>query len=182
MCCCADFQQLALKVFIAVLSVVTLIAGADYLYQRHKWWNRQKMTIKEVRDEYKQTEGDPHVKSRIRQLRQERGRQRMMAAVPEATVVITNPTHFAVALKYDRRCRRRSAWPRAPTPWRCSIRGVAEEHQVPIVENPPLARALYASVDIDQTIPAEHFKAVAQVIGYVMRLKERSSWRTSARS
>lgn len=177
-----DFQQLALKVFVSVLSVVTLIAGADYLYQRHKWWNRQKMTVKEVRDEYKQAEGDPHVKSKIRQLRQERGRQRMMAAVPEAAVVITNPTHFAVALKYDRSMAAPVCVAKGVDAVALRIRGVAEEHQVPIVENPPLARALYAGVDIDQTIPAEHFKAVAQVIGYVMRLKERSSWRTSTRS
>ena len=82
--------------------MITVIAGADFIYQRNKWWQRQKMTLQETRDEYKQMEGDPHVKARIRQLRMERSRKRMMAAVPDATVIITNPTHFAVALKYDK--------------------------------------------------------------------------------
>ena len=96
-------QDLAVKIFGATLAVITIIAGADFFYQRNKWWQRQKMTLQETRDEYKQMEGDPHVKARIRQLRMERSRKRMMQAVPDATVIITNPTHFAVALKYDKR-------------------------------------------------------------------------------
>jgi flagellar biosynthesis protein FlhB len=165
------FQALALKIIGATLAIVTVIALADLLYQRHKWFERQKMTIKEVRDEYKQMEGDPKVKSRIRQLRQERGRKRMMAAVPEASVVITNPTHYAVALKYDRDMAAPLCVAKGADAVAARIREVAKEADVPIVENAPLARALFASVEIDQTIPTEHFKAVAKVIGYVMGLR-----------
>jgi flagellar biosynthetic protein FlhB len=131
-----------------------------------------KMTKQEVRDEYRQQEGDPMIKSRIRQLRMERARSRMMAAVPQADVVITNPTHYAVALEYK--------MDTMPAPKLIAkgidkvafrIREVAEENDVPVVENAPLARALYATVELDEEIPEEHYKAVAEVIGYVMRLK-----------
>lgn len=173
-----DFVDIGLKVFAAVISVVTVMAIADYVYQRNRWWNRQKMTLQEVRDEYKQMEGDPKIKGRIRALRQERGRKRMMAAVPEATVVITNPTHFAVALKYDKSMAAPICVAKGADTVARKIRELAKEHDVPLVENPPLARALFASVDVDETIPAEHFKAVAQVIGFVMRLNQRASWRS----
>ena len=170
-------QELGLKVFWASLAAITLIALADFLYQRQTWWKRQMMTVQEVRDEYKQMEGDPKIKFRIRQIRLERSRHRMMAQVPEATVVITNPTHYAVALKYDRAMAAPLCLAKGADAVALRIRGVAQEHDIPIVENPTLARALFASVEIDQTIPAEHFKAVAQVIGFVMRLREKSTWR-----
>jgi flagellar biosynthetic protein FlhB len=173
-----DFQILGLKVFGAVVAVVTLIALVDYVYQRNRWWTRQKMTVQEVRDEYKQMEGSPEIKGRIRAIRNERSRQRMMANVPSATVVITNPTHFAVALKYDRDMSAPLCVAKGADDVAFRIRELATEHNVPIVENPPLARALFASVDIDETIPTEHFKAVAQVIGFVMRMKQKPSWRT----
>ena len=171
------FQEMGLKIFGAVLAVVTVMAIADYAYQRHRWWERQKMTVQETRDEYKQMEGDPHVKGRIRAIRNERSRKRMMAGVPEATVVITNPTHYAVALKYEDSMAAPSCIAKGVDAVALRIRAVAEEHDVPIIENPPLARALYASVDIDETIPVEHFKAVAQVIGFVMRLRQKPKWR-----
>lgn len=174
-----DFVDLGIKIFIAVLAVVTIMAMGDYVYQRNRWWNRQKMTVQETRDEYKQMEGDPKVKGRIRAIRQERGRKRMMAAVPEATVVITNPTHFAVALKYDRTMAAPVCVAKGADAVALKIREIAREADVPIIENPPLARALYASVDVDDTIPTEHFKAVAQVIGYVMNLRGRSSWKAA---
>jgi flagellar biosynthetic protein FlhB len=171
------FQEMGIKIFAAVLAVVTIIALADLLYQRHKWWEKQKMTVQETRDEYKQMEGDPKVKGRIRAIRNERSRRRMMAAVPDATVVITNPTHFAVALKYDSSMRAPLCLAKGADAVALKIREVAREHDVPIVENPPLARALFASVDIDGTVPTEHFKAVAQVIGFVMQLKRQPRWR-----
>ena len=171
------FQDIGLKVFGATLAVVTLIAMADYVYVRRKWWTRQMMTLQETKDEYKQMEGDPHVKGRIRQLRQERSRKRMMAAVPDATVVVTNPTHFAVALKYDRSMRAPLCVAKGADAVALRIRTLAGEHNVPIVENPPLARALFASVEVDEPIPAEHFKAVAEVIGFVMRLRPSTGWR-----
>ncbi len=175
-----DFVDLGIKIFAAVIAVVTIVAIADYVYQRNRWWKRQMMTVQETRDEYKQMEGDPKVKGRIRQIRQERGRKRMMQAVPEATVVITNPTHFAVALKYDRDMSAPVCVAKGADAIAFKIREVAKSADVPIIENPPLARALYASVEVDDPIPTEHFKAVAQVIGYVMRLRDKSGWRAGA--
>jgi flagellar biosynthesis protein FlhB len=171
------FLELALKVFGVALAIVTVIAAADYAYQRYKYWERHKMTVKEVKDEYKQMEGDPHVKQRIRQIRNEKARQRMMQAVPQATVVITNPTHYAIALKYERSMKAPVCVAKGVDNLALRIRKLADEHGIPIVENPPLARALFATVDIDEVIPADHFKAVAEVIGYVLRLNGRRRWR-----
>lgn len=175
----ADFQEIGIKIFTAVLAIVTVIAFADYLYVRQKWWKKLMMTVQETRDEYKQMEGDPHIKGKLRQLRQERARKRMMAAVPDATVVITNPTHFAVALKYDKAMRAPKCVAKGADAVAFRIRELAKDHDVPIVENPPLARALFASVDVDETIPNEHFKAVAEVIGFVMRLKSGAGWKAN---
>jgi len=179
----AGIAQLTLslicRVLIAALVVLAVIAALDYLYQRQRFMARHRMTRQELKDELKQSEGDPQIRARIRQIRFERSRKRMIAAVPEATVVITNPTHYAVALRYESGkmaapvCVAKGADHLALT-----IRQVAEEHEVPVIENPPLARALYAAVDVDDQIPAEHYKAVAQVIGYVLRLAERNKfWR-----
>lgn len=118
------------------------------------------------------------MKGRIRQLRQDKARQRMMAAVPDATVVITNPTHFAVALKYDRAMGAPQCVAKGADAVALRIRELAKKHDVPIVENPPLARALFASMEINDTIPNEHFKAVAEVIGFVMRLKQGAGWKS----
>lgn len=176
-----DFQEIGIKIFAATLAIITAVAAADYFYVRQKWWKRQMMTVQETREEYKQMEGDPHVKGRIRQLRQERARTRMMAAVPDATVVITNPTHFAVALKYDKSMQAPKCVAKGADAIALRIRAMATENDVPIIENPPLARALFASVEIDEVIPSEHFKAVAEVIGFVMKLKQaRGGWRPSA--
>lgn len=174
----AEFQAIGLKIFGASLAAVTLIAAVDYGYQRQRWFKRQMMTLVEVKEEFKQTEGNPKVKGRIRQIRQEKSKQRMMAGVREATVVVTNPTHFAVALKYDRTMSAPRCVAKGADAVALRIREVAKEHDVPIVENPPLARALFRSVDVDETIPAEHFKAVAEIIGFVMRLKQKAAWRS----
>ncbi|MBN9304029.1 MAG: flagellar biosynthesis protein FlhB [Devosia sp. 67-54] len=171
------FQEMGLKIFGAVLAIVTVIALADYVYQRQRWWTRLKMTVQEVRDEYKQMEGDPKIKGRIKSIRNERSRRRMMANVPNATVVITNPTHFAVALKYDRSMSAPLCLAKGADDVAFRIRELAKAHDVPIVENPPLARALFASVDVDESIPTEHFKAVAQVIGFVMRMRDKRAWK-----
>lgn len=130
------------------------------------------MTKQEVKDEYKQMEGDPLVKSRIRQVRMERAKHRMMEAVPKADVVIVNPTHYAVALKYEMdKMDAPIVVAKGLDNVALKIRELAEENEVPIVENPPLARALFASTELEQSIPTEHFKAVAEVISYVMQLK-----------
>ena len=166
-----DMSHLLFKVLIAALAALAVIAAGDYFLQRLRFIQRNRMSKQEIKEEFRQTEGDPAVKAKIRQIRMERSRRRMIAAVPEATVIITNPTHFAVALKYE------SGQMAAPVcvakgvdALALRIREVAKAHDVPIIENPPLARALHASVEIDQAIPAEHYKAVAQVIGYVMKL------------
>jgi flagellar biosynthesis protein FlhB len=129
-----------------------------------------------VRDEHKQSDGDPLIKSRLRQLRMERARKRMMAAVPKATVIVTNPTHYSIALKYEHGSMEAPILvAKGVDAVAFRIRELAKSHDIPIVENPPLARALFASVEIDRPIPAEHYKAVAEIIGYVMKLKKRYS-------
>lgn len=167
-----------LKVMLFVLALLLIIAAADYAYQRHQWHEKQKMTLKEVRDEFKQMEGDPTVKSKIRQIRQERARGNMMGQVPDASVVLTNPTHYAVALKYDDTMQAPVCVAKGTDLIALKIREIAKENNVPIVENPPLARALHASVDLEDMIPEEHFAAVANVIGYVMQLKQKQSWKS----
>ena len=164
-----------LNIAFQITAVFFVIAFADWMYQKRKFNNDMKMTKQEVKDEYKQMEGDPLVKSRIRQLRVERARRRMMDNVPKADVVIVNPTHYAVALKYDMNTMDAPVvTAKGLDSLALRIREIAEENDVPIVENPPLARALFASVDLDQSIPQEHFKAVAEVIGYVMQLKNKT--------
>jgi flagellar biosynthetic protein FlhB len=129
------------------------------------------MSLRELKEEFRQTEGDPTVKGKLRQLRQTRMRKRMMTAVPTASVVITNPTHFAVALKYERGMNAPVCVAKGVDLIARKIRDVAREHDIPVVENPPLARALHGTVEIDQEIPPEHYRAVAEVIGYIMRLR-----------
>ena len=143
-----------------------------YSFQKYSHLKKLRMTKQEVKDEYKQMEGDPLIKSRIRQVRMERARHRMMENVPKADVVIVNPTHYAVALEYKmEEMDAPKVTAKGIDNVALRIKALAEEHDVPIVENPPLARALFASTELDQTIPQEHFKAVAEVIGYVMQLK-----------
>jgi len=162
---------LALKLLAAVVAALALIAALDFLYQYHTWFNKQKMSLREIKDEFKQTDGDPLVKAKIRQLRQEKSRKRMMAAVPEASVVITNPTHYAIALKYEPGMNAPLCLAKGVDVLALKIREIARENDVPIIENPPLARALHATVEVDREIPVEHYKAVAEVIGYVMKLR-----------
>lgn len=155
----------------AVVAALAIIAIGDYFFQYRSWFQRQKMSLQEIKEEYKQSEGDPHIKGKIRQLRQQRAKKRMMAAVPKASVIITNPTHYSVALSYERGMSAPICVAKGVDNLAFKIREIAREHDIPIVENVPLARALYATVDIDQEIPTEHYHAVAEVIGYVMRLK-----------
>jgi flagellar biosynthesis protein FlhB len=129
------------------------------------------MSLQEVKDEFKQSEGDPTIRGKMKQVRQNRMRKRMIAAVPKATVVITNPTHYSIALRYERGMEAPICVAKGVDALALKIREVATEHAVPIVENPPLARALHATVEVDQAIPVEHYKAVAEVIGYVLRLR-----------
>ena len=163
-------RSLSLQLFGGVVAILAIIAAADYLFQYRVWHERQKMSLREVRDEFKESEGDPKIKAKVRQLRQARMKKRMMAAVPAATVVITNPTHFAVALRWERGMNAPVCVAKGQDAIALKIREVAEQNSVPVIENPPLARTLHATVEIDEEIPAEHYKAVAEVISYVMRL------------
>src|SRR5579864_6765951 len=161
----------------AVVAMLAVVAIADYLFQYREWFERQKMSLQEMKEEFKQSEGDPHVKGKIRQLRQARMKKRMMAAVPKASVVITNPTHYSVALSYERGMSAPVCVAKGVDIIALKIREIAREHNVPIVENVPLARALYATVEIDDEIPVEHYHAVAEVVGYVMGLRRGLSGR-----
>ena len=161
--------SLGRSLMFAVLALLALGAVLDFLWQRQRFLARMRMSKEELKEDYRQSEGDPHVKARLRQIRMERARRRMIQAVPTATVVVVNPTHYAVALRYEQG--------QTPAP-QCvakgvdetalRIRAVAEEAKVPIVEDPPLARALYQAVEVDETIPHEHYEAVAKIIGFIL--------------
>ena len=169
-----ETRLVLVRMFSGVVGVMAVIAALDYMYQRHEYMKQMRMSKQEIKDEHKQSEGDPMVKGRLRQIRAERARSRMMAAVPTADVVVTNPTHFAVALKYEidaMGAPRVVAKGADDVAFR--IRDVAKENDVPIVENPPLARALFSVSDIDEEVPPEHYKAVAEVIRYVFQLKNK---------
>ncbi len=166
-------QSIAGRLLIAAIVVIGIIAAMDFVWQRWTFMQRMRMSRRDVRDETKQQEGDPHIRARLRQIRLERSRKRMMQNVPKSTVVITNPTHYSVALRYD---------PEKDAAPMCMAKGVddvalrirekAKEHNIPIVENVPLARALFATVEVEESIPREHFEAVAKVIGFVMNTKK----------
>jgi flagellar biosynthetic protein FlhB len=156
--------------FFGVLAFLALVAGFDWFWQRYRFTQRMRMTKEELKEDFKQAEGDPRIKARIRQLRNERARRRMMQQVPKATVVVMNPTHYAVALRYEAG--------ETPAPICVAkgmdsvalrIREVAESHRVPVIEDAPLARALYATVEIDESIPRQHYDAVAKIIGFILQ-------------
>lgn len=153
----------------AVLAVMAAVAAADWLWTRYRFTARMRMSREEVRQDHRESEGDPHVKGRQKQIRLQRSRQRMIQNVPKATVVVMNPTHYAVALRYE---QGETAAPvcvaKGVDRVALKIREVAEAAKVPIVEDPPLARALFAAIDVDEAIPHEHYHAVAQIIGFIM--------------
>lgn len=162
-------MELLRSLLIATLVLTGAIAGADFFWQRYRFMERMRMSREELKEEYKNAEGDPHIKAKIKHTRVTRARKRMMQNVPKATVVVTNPTHFAVALRYV------AGETEAPVcvakgldTLALKIREVATEAKVPIIEDPPLARALYAAMEVDDSIPQEHYQAVAKIIGFVM--------------
>lgn len=169
-----EMMDLFIELMTAILTVLFLLAGMDLLFQRYTHMQQMRMSRQEIKDEYRQSEGDPHVRSRLRQLRMERARGRMMQNVPGATVVVTNPTHFAVALKYEPdEMEAPVCVAKGQDLIALKIREIAAENGVMIVENPPLARTLFKVLEIDDVIPSEHYKAVAEVISYVFRMKKR---------
>ena len=165
-----QLSDLVLLSFLLVAGSMALVVAVDVPFQLWHYHEKLKMTRDEVKREHKEMEGDPQVKGRIRSLQREAARRRMMAEVPKADVIVTNPTHFAVALKYESGMNAPVCVAKGADAVALRIRAVAQEANVPIVENPPLARALHASVEVDAEVAPEHYKAVAEVIGYVMRL------------
>jgi flagellar biosynthetic protein FlhB len=164
-------QERTMAMLGALIAAFAVIAVVDYVLTRQAYMKRMRMSRHEMKEEFRQSEGDPQVRAKLRQIRGERARRRMMAAVPSATVVVTNPTHYAVALKYE---SEKGGAPlvvaKGVDEVALRIREAANGAEVPIIEDPPLARALYASAEIDEAIPREHYEAVAKVIGVVMRL------------
>ena len=167
-----EMKSMFFRLMAGVLVVLFILAVLDVIYQRMEHMKKMRMSRQDIKDEHRQTEGDPQMRAKLRQLRMQKAQQRMIQNVPQADVIITNPTHFAIALKYD------SATMDAPI---CiakgmdevalRIREVAKENKIEIVENKPLARALFDVVEIDDSIPMEHYKAVAEIISYVFKLK-----------
>jgi flagellar biosynthetic protein FlhB len=169
-----EMLALIAQLMAGILVVYLVIAMIDLVYQRYEHNKKMRMTKQEVKDEYKQTEGDPHVRAKLRQLRAERSRQRMIQAVPQADVVITNPTHFSIALKYKpEEMEAPVCIAKGVDEVALRIREVAKEHSIILFENPPLARVLYDTVEVDDPIPPEHYKAVAEVISFVFKAKNR---------
>ncbi len=164
--------ELAIKLLIGTLIAIFFIALLDLLYQRFQHVKNLRMSKQEIKDEFKQSEGDPMIKQKLRQLRMERAKQRMMSSVPKSDVVITNPTHYAVALQYDtKEMKAPVITAMGKDLLALRMREIAQEHDVPVVENPPLARALYSSGELGKEIPIAQYEAVAKVISYVYKLK-----------
>ncbi len=157
------------RLAMAVLMLLAVIALVDFVWQRIRFTQRMRMSKEELKEEFRQSEGDPHVKAKQKQKRAEAGRRRMMQAVPKATVVVMNPTHYAVALRYEQgETEAPECVAKGMDELALKIRAVAEEAGVPVVEDAPLARALYAATEIDEQIPTQHYEAVAKIISFIM--------------
>lgn len=166
------FVELSLKVMIGISIAMAFIAVIDYLFERHVYLESLKMTKQEVKEELKQTEGNPEIKAKRRRIMGERVRKNMLKAVPTATVVITNPTHFSVALRYDMNSKTApQVVAKGQDYLALKIREIAKQHNIPLVENAPLARALFASVEIDEFIPYEFYNAVAGILSKIVKRK-----------
>jgi flagellar biosynthetic protein FlhB len=168
------------KIFIACTIAMVFLVGIDYAFQKWDFEKRLKMSKKELKDEFKKTEGDPLIKSRIRSIQMQMARKRMMHDIPNADVVITNPTHLAVALKYD------SLVMNAPKliakgsgEIAKRIKELAAKHNIPTVENKELARTLYSLVEIGQEVPGVLYQSVAEVLAYIYRIKAQTSTRNA---
>lgn len=165
-------KQGVMRLLIATTLFLAVIAVIDILWKRAQWIKKQRMSMKDLRDEHKDSEGDPHIKAKRGEIRRKRARQRMTVAVPTATLVLTNPTHYAVALKYVPGVDQAPVCVAKGTGLvAAQIRRIARENEVAIVENRPLARTLHALVEVDDTIPVEHWQAVAEIIGYISDLR-----------
>jgi flagellar biosynthetic protein FlhB len=167
--------SISYEVFLRVAVFLVIMAIGDYMFQRHRFLESLKMTKQEVKDEFKDMEGDPHVKGRIRRIQREMVRKRMMTDVPKADVVITNPTHYAVALLYKMESMEAPQVVAKGVGYLAlKIKELAQKHDIPLVENMPLAQALYKTVEVGEYIPASLYKAVAEILAYIY--KARNAW------
>jgi flagellar biosynthetic protein FlhB len=165
-------STIAGRIMIGVCIIMFLIAVLDFSYQKFEHIQQLKMSMQEIKDEYKQQEGDPQIKQKLRQIRRERMSKQMMAAVPDADVIITNPTHYAVALKYNPdNMNAPLLVAKGKDKVAAKIREIAEDHKITIMRNPPLTRLLFDNVDVEAEIPMEYYQAVAEIIGYVYKLR-----------
>jgi flagellar biosynthetic protein FlhB len=168
--------EVMIEIMLKVFLVMIFLAALDFSFQKYTYLENLRMTKQEVKDERKDLEGNPQIKQRIRSVQMEMVRRRMMSAVPQADVVITNPTHFSVAIKYD---TENYAAPivvaKGQNDIALRIREIAKENNIPLVEDKPLARTLYKTVDIGQLIPASLYKAVAEILAYVFKLKGKTT-------
>jgi flagellar biosynthetic protein FlhB len=169
----SQFHSIISDVMICVTVTTIVIAVIDYSYQHYEYYQSMRMTKQELKDEHKQVEGDPLIKGRIRELRMARVRNNLMKNVPKADVIITNPTHYAIGLEYNTSMSAPKVVVKGMDLIALKIREIADEQDIPIVEDPPLARALYHKLEISDYVPEEHFEAVAKIIGYVYSLKEK---------
>ena len=167
----AQISDIIFKMAFEVIGVIMIVGFLDYAYQKWQTTQYLKMSKQEVKDEMKQSEGDPQIKGKIKQKQRQMAMSRMMQEVPKADVIVTNPTHFAVALKYDKGMVAPQIVAKGQDLVAQRIKEIARESKVPIVENKPLARALYATVEVGDIVPAELYQAVAEVLAYVYRLK-----------
>jgi flagellar biosynthetic protein FlhB len=163
--------ELTMYFLLTILLIILIFALIDFFFTRYYYFKQLRMSKQEIKDEHKQMEGDPLVKGRIRSIQMKMSRQRMMASVPDADVVITNPTHYAVALKYD---KDNSSAPQVVAKGidflAIKIKDIARESKIPIIEDPALARAIYDQVEVDQEIPEVFYKAIAEIFTYIYNL------------
>ena len=169
----AKMSEIIFTLAFQVIGVIFVLAVLDFGYQKWQTTQDLKMTKQEVKDEFKQTEGDPQIKGKIRQKQRQMAMSRMMQEVPKADVIVTNPTHFAVALKYEKGMTAPVVVAKGADFVAQKIKSVGRENDVPLVENRPLARALYASTEVGDSVPRELYQSVAEVLAYVYRLKHR---------
>jgi flagellar biosynthetic protein FlhB len=173
----ADAGNIITYSFLIVSLGLVLIAAIDVPFQLWEYTRQLKMTRQEVRDEFKETDGHPEVRSKIRALQREMAQRRMMAQIPKADVIVTNPTHYAVALKYDQaRMRAPVVVAKGADLVAANIRSIAEKNNVPILSAPPLARSLYYSTELDKEIPTGLYTAVAQILAYVYQLRKKGRY------
>ena len=170
----SSMLELSIYFIFTILLIIIIFAIIDFYFSRHYYMKSLRMSKQEIKDEYKNMEGDPQVKGRIRRIQMQMAQKRMMSSVPNADVVITNPTHYAVALKYNNTV---DSAPKIVAKGidflALKIKDVAKEHKIPIIENPALARSLYDQIDIDREIPSEFYKAMAEIFSYVYELKRK---------